>query len=133
MSDKPTVEIVKELSDLTLDLVKKEVDLAKAELEKRGETYVTHAKALSGSVFLFAGAGFAGVYALVELLNVILIQGLAISPAVALWLSPLLVAVALGTTGWFVWKRATRKFSQATLIPQHSIKQIEEDIECLTN
>src|SRR5262245_16315203 len=83
LRDRPTAELIKQLSEQTRDLVRQEIELAKLELTNKGK----RAAAGGGMV---GGAAMVGLYA-VGALTACLI--LALSLAVAGWLAALIVAV----------------------------------------
>src|ERR671916_1806585 len=74
-------ELLKELSDHTTTLVRKEIELAKAELGEKGK------KAGLGAG-MFGGAGLFGVFAFAALTTCIIV---ALDSAMPLWLAALIV------------------------------------------
>jgi hypothetical protein len=77
--DRPTGELLKELSDQTTTLVRQEIDLAKAELAVKGK------KAGTGAG-MFGGAGVVGFTAFLALTACIIA---ALDTAMPLWLAAL--------------------------------------------
>src|SRR5918992_5626938 len=76
LRERPTGELLKELSDSTTTLVRKEIELAKAELGEKGK------KAGLGAG-MFGGAGLFGVFAFAALTTCIIV---ALDSAMPLWL-----------------------------------------------
>src|ERR687894_2760083 len=82
-------ELLKELSDHTTTLVRKEIELAKAELGEKGK------KAGTGAG-MFGGAGLFGVFAFAALTTAIIA---ALDTGMDLWLAALIVAAVYGVIG----------------------------------
>ena len=83
LRERPTGELLKELSDHTTMLVKQEIELAKAELGEKGK------KAGLGAG-MFGGAGLFGVFAFAALTTCIIA---ALEQVMDLWLAALIVTV----------------------------------------
>src|ERR1700750_2320027 len=81
--ERPTGELLKELSDQTTTLVRKEIELAKVELTEKG-------KAAGQGAGMVGGAGIAALFALAFLTACAI---LALATAVSGWLAALIVAV----------------------------------------
>src|SRR5918997_3129704 len=81
-----TGELLKELSDHTTTLVRKEIELAKTELGEKGK------KAGQGAG-MFGGAGLFGVFAFAALTTCIIA---ALDTAMPLWLAALIVTAVYG-------------------------------------
>src|ERR687894_1438747 len=98
-----TGELLKELSDSTTTLVRKEIELAKAELGEKGK------KAGLGAG-MFGGAGLFGVFAFAALTTGIIV---ALDSAMPLWLAALIVAVVYGAIGAVLALQGRNKVQQA--------------------
>jgi Putative Actinobacterial Holin-X, holin superfamily III len=111
--DRSIAELVRELSEQTSALARKEVELAKAELELKG-------KRLGMGAGAFGAAGIAGLYA-VGALTACLILALASSLIVTVVYAS--IAAALAVVG-------KRKVETSTPpIPERAIESTSEDIE----
>jgi hypothetical protein len=122
------------LRDLTADvsqLVRQEVALAKAELVQKASRIGGHlgSIAVAGGVLLFAGIALliAAVYGLTALFNQFLPLG------VAVWLAPLLLAVALGFFGLGLMKAARRALAQETIALTITAETLEENKQWLSS
>src|SRR6476659_11474443 len=86
LRDQPVGDLVKQLSEQTSTLVRKEVELAKAELAVKG-------KRAGIGAGMFGGAGLFGLFALGALTAGLI---LLLATAMTAWLAALIVAVVYG-------------------------------------
>jgi uncharacterized membrane protein YqjE len=118
--DRPTGELVKELSEQTSLLVRQEVELAKAELAEKGK------KAGMGAG-MFGGAGLFGFFAFAGLTATFI---LALSTAVAPWLAALIVTVVYGAIAGVLALQGKNKVQEATPpVPEAAVDSTKEDVE----
>ena len=90
LRDRPTGELLKELSDQTTTLAKQEVELAKAELTEKG-------KQAGKGAGMFGGAGLFGVTAFLALTACVI--ALLATALDHVWLAALIVAVPVRGRG----------------------------------
>ena len=115
-----TGELLKELSDHTTTLVRKEIELAKAELGEKGK------KAGLGAG-MFGGAGLFGVFAFAALTTCIIV---ALDSAMPLWLAALIVAVVYGAIGAVLALQGRNKVQQAgPPVPEQATESVKEDVQ----
>ena len=135
MSDMPTPsqqkaattsvgELVGEVSRDLSDLMRKELELAKAELTQKG-------KQAGAGAGLFGAAGAIGFLALAALTTCFILALDAVLPA---WLAALLVAVVYGVVAAVLAMRGRAKVKQATPpVPEQTIETVKEDVEWAKN
>jgi hypothetical protein len=112
-------ELIKQLSEQTTALARKEIELAKAELAVKG-------KRAGLGAGMFGGAGVLGLYA-VGALTACLI--LALATAVASWLAALIVGAAYGAVAGVLALTGRRKVKQATPpVPEQATQSVKEDV-----
>ncbi len=115
-----TPELLRELSQQTGDLVRKEMELAKAELREKGK-----AAGIAGG--MFGGAGVIALYG-VGALTAAAILGLAI--VLDAWLAALLVGVGYLAVAGILALIGKKKMGQATPpVPEQAIESSKEDVE----
>ena len=120
LRDRPTTELLRELSNQTTTLVRQEIELAKAELTEKGK------KAGAGAG-MFGGAGIAGLFALAALTTAIIA---ALDTAMPLWLAALIVAVVYGAIAGVLAMRGKKEIDQATPVaPEQAIDSTKEDVQ----
>jgi uncharacterized membrane protein YqjE len=120
MRERPTGELLKELSDSTTTLVRKEIELAKAELGEKGK------KAGLGAG-MFGGAGLFGIFAFAALTTCIIV---ALDSAMPLWLAALIVAVVYGAIGGVLALQGRNKVQEAgPPVPEQATESVKEDVE----
>jgi hypothetical protein len=120
MSDRSVADLLKQLSDQTADLVRQELDLAKAELTVKG-------KAAGIGAGMFGAAGLVGLYAVGALTAAIV---LALSLAVTGWLAALIVAVAYGAVAGVLALQGKTKVQQGVPpTPEQTVQTVKEDVE----
>jgi uncharacterized membrane protein YqjE len=115
-----TGELLKELSDHTTTLVRKEIELAKAELGEKGK------KAGQGAG-MFGGAGLFGVFAFGALTTAIIA---ALDTAMELWLAALIVAVVYGAIAAVLALQGRNKVQEAgPPVPEQATESVKEDVQ----
>ena len=113
--ERPAGEIIGELWENTEKLVRQELELALAELERRVDrlkTDVTMA-AVGGSVL------YAGVLTLVA--AVVLLLSKAVDP----WLAAMIVGVVVSGIGFMLVQRGKKDLESAELKPEQTIRSVE--------
>ena len=120
LRDRPTGELLRDLSDHTTTLVKQEMELAKAELQEKG-------KQAGLGAGMFGGAGLFGVGAFAAL-TVCLIA--ALDQAMEIWLAALVVAVAYAVIAAVLAMTGKQKVKQAVPpVPEQAKDSVKEDME----
>jgi uncharacterized membrane protein YqjE len=121
--DRPIGELVKDLSSQTSTLVRKEIELARAELQEKGKVAGKGAGLLAGAAvfgLLAMGALTAGLIALLDTAMATWIAALIV---MALWA---IVAAVLAKAGQSALKRATPPAPQ-------TLETVKEDIQWAKN
>jgi uncharacterized membrane protein YqjE len=119
LRDQPVGELMKQLSDQTTTLVRKEVELAKAELAVKGK------KAGIGAG-MFGGAGLVGFFAFAALTTTFI---LALATAVAPWLAALIVTVVYGAVAGVMALQGRNKVKDAVPpVPERAVDSTKEDV-----
>jgi MFS family permease len=117
--DRSLSELGRQLSLQTTELVRHEVELAKAELRVKG-------KRAGIGAGMFGGAGALGVYAL-GALTAAIIAGIA--EALPVWASALIVAALYGAIAGILALRGKKKVQQATPpLPEEAVQSVKEDV-----
>jgi len=117
--DSSLAELARQLSNQTTDLVRHEVELAKAELRVKG-------KRAGMGASMFGGAGALGIYAL-GALTAAIIAGIA--EALPVWASALIVAAVYGAIAGILALRGKKKVQQATPpLPEETVQSVKEDV-----
>src|SRR4051812_3107240 len=121
--DRPTAELLHELSDQTTTLVRKEIELAKVELSEKG-------KRAGMGAGMFGGAGLLGVFALGCLTACAV---LALATAVDAWLAALIVAVVYAAIAGAIALAGRSQLRRATPpVPEQAVDTTKEDVEWVT-
>jgi membrane protein len=119
-SDESIADLMRRLSEQTTELVRNEIELAKAELQVKGK------KAGVGAG-LFGGAGVFGLYALGALTAAAV---LALATAVDAWLAALIVGVVWGAVAGVLALNGKGKVQDATPpLPERAIDSARRDVE----
>ena len=118
-TDASTADLVKQLTTQSQQLVRMEVELAKAELTAKG-------KQAGIGAGLFGGAGVFGFYAFGALIATII---LLLSTAIEPWLSALIVTVVLAVIAAVLALTGKNKVQQAVPpAPQQAIDTTKADV-----
>jgi uncharacterized membrane protein YqjE len=119
-NDRSTAELLRQLSEQTGDLVRKEMELAKAELREKG-------KAAGLGAGMFGSAGLVALYAVGALTTCVI---LALAIVVDAWLAALIVGVAYAALAGILALTGKKKVEQATPpVPEQAIESTKEDVE----
>jgi uncharacterized membrane protein YqjE len=119
-TDQSIADLMRRLSEQTTELVRKEIELAKAELQVKGK------KAGIGAG-MFGGAGVFGLYALGALTACAI---LALATAVDAWLAALIVGVVWAAVAGVLALTGKGKVQEATPpIPERAIDSAKADVE----
>jgi uncharacterized membrane protein YqjE len=119
LRDRPVGDLVKDLSEQTSALVRKEVELAKAELAVKGK------KAGIGAG-MFGGAGLFGFFAFAGLTATFI---LALATAVAPWLAALIVTVVYAAVAGVLALQGRNKVQEAgSPVPERALDSTKEDV-----
>ena len=119
-TDRPTAELMRELSAQTSTLVHQELELAKLELSEKG-------KQAGIGAGMFGGAGVVGLYAAGALTACLI---LALATAVTGWLAALIVAVVYGAVAGGLALTGKAKFKQAVPpVPEQATESVKEDVQ----
>lgn len=120
LRDRPTGDLLKQLSDQTTTLVRREIDLAKAELAEKG-------KRAGIGAGMFGGAGLFGVGAFAALTTCIIA---ALATGMEVWLAALIVTVVYAAIAAVLALTGKGKVQEATPpVPEQAIESTKEDVE----
>ncbi len=119
-TNRPTGELMRELSAQTSTLVRQELELAKLELTEKG-------KQAGIGAGMFGGAGVVGLYAAGALTACLI---LALATAMTGWLAALIVAVVYGAVAGGLALMAKAKVKQAVPpVPEQATESVKEDVQ----
>ena len=120
LRQEPIGDLLKRLSNETTQLVRQELELAKAELTEKGK------KAGQGAG-MFGAAGVTAVLSLGALTACLI---LALDHAVADWLAALIVTAAWAAVAGVLALRGRDKVHEATPpVPEQTIETVKEDVQ----
>jgi hypothetical protein len=118
--DRPTGELLRELSQQTTDLVRQEIELAKAEVGEKG-------KQAGIGAGMFGGAGLFGVGAFAALTTAIIA---ALSLAMDTWIAALIVTVVYGAIAAVLAQRGKQKVQEVGApVPEQTRDSVKEDVQ----
>jgi uncharacterized membrane protein YqjE len=119
LRERPTSELLKQLSEQTTTLVRQEIELAKLELQEKGK------KAGVGAG-MFGGAGVLGLYAVGALTATII---LALATFLPGWVAALIVTVVYGAIAGILALRGRSQVKEATPpMPEQAVETTKEDV-----
>ena len=122
--DRPVAELLKELSNQTSTLVRKELELAKAEMAEKG-------KQAGLGVGMFGGAGLVGLLALGALTTCLIA---ALDTGMELWLAALIVTLVYAAIAGALALFGKQKTKEAAPpAPQQAIDSTKEDVQWAKN
>ena len=120
LRERPLGEVAQDLTrDLSL-LVRQEVELAKAEMAKKG-------RVAAPGLGMIGGAGVVGLMAAGAFTALLI---LALSIVLDEWLSALIAGVALAGTAYVLAKQGKERVDEAgSPLPEQTIETVKEDVE----
>lgn len=125
VDDRSLGSLIRELGDEGSRLIREEVQLAKAELREKIEVYERNTvKMVVGGVMLL-GAFFVMLVAVNRGLTVVL--GEFMAAEVAIWMSPLILALIAGVTGWSMTRSAQSEMKREGLTPTQTMRTLREE------
>lgn len=120
MNDRPLADLLRDLSDQTGTLVRKEIELARAELTVKG-------KRAGVGAGMFGGAGMLGFYAFGALTAGLIIL---LGTAIATWLAAIVVAAVYGLVAGALALTGKKQVDHATPpLPEQATESVKEDLE----
>ncbi len=115
-----TGELVRQLSEQTTTLVRKEIELAKAELTEKG-------KAAGEGAGMFGGAAVVGLLALGTLTTMVLAL---LDKAMDLWVAALIVTLAYGAIAGAMAIAGRDRVKQGMPpAPEQTVETVKEDVQ----
>ena len=118
--DRPTGELMRDLTEQTTALVRKEIALAKVELTEKGKKAGVGA-GMFGAAALFGAGAFAAITACAILALATFLDG---------WLAALIVAVVYVAIAGVLALRGKKQVKQATPpVPERAVDSTKEDLE----
>jgi uncharacterized membrane protein YqjE len=114
-----TGELVKQLSNQLSTLIRKELDLAKAELTEKGKTAGLGAG-------MFGGAGVVGLLALGALTTAVI---LLLDKAMDAWVAALIVALVYAAVAAVLALAGRDRVREATPPAEQTIETVKEDVQ----
>lgn len=114
-----TGDLVKQLSEQTTTLVRKEIDLAKAELSEKG-------KVAGQGAGMFGGAAVVGLLALGVLTAMILAL---LDRAMDFWVAALIVTVLYGAIAAVLAMSGRDRVKQVTPPAEQTVETVKEDVQ----
>jgi uncharacterized membrane protein YqjE len=121
--DRPIGELVKDLSAQTATLVRKEIDLARAELQEKGKLASRGAAMLGGAVV----AGLLALSALTAALIALL------DKAMAIWAAALIVMALWAVVALVLAKAGQASLQRATPPAPQTVETVKEDFQWAKN
>ena len=118
--ERPTADLMRDLSDQTTTLIRKEIELAEVEFDAKRK------KATAGAG-MFGGAGLFGLFGFGALTACLI---LVLATLMAAWLAALIVAVAYLAIAGILALRGKKQVKQATPpVPEQAVDSTKEDLE----
>jgi bifunctional ADP-heptose synthase (sugar kinase/adenylyltransferase) len=125
-------DLIKQLRDEALALVRQEVTLAKTEIsEKLSRSLRNTSYALAGALVAFLGLVF--ILQAVTVLTGIGLKAAGLSDEQCLWLAPLIVGVVVAVIGTTLVTKGIATLKHESLVPQQTIDSLKTDKAWIQN
>jgi hypothetical protein len=122
-----TAYLLRELSNEAAELARLEVELAKTEMIEKIDVFQRGMKSMIIGGALLLAALLTFLWAVNFALTALLAQFMSVE--VAVWLSPLILAVLLGAAGWAAVEGGRHRMSEEGLAPSRTRRSLREDRE----
>jgi uncharacterized membrane protein YqjE len=119
LRERPIGDLVKQLAEETSTLVRKELDLAKAEVTQQG-------KQAGVGIGMFGGAGVAALLALGSLTAFVIAL---LATGMKVWLAALIVTAVWAAVAGVLALVGRNKVQEATPPAQQTVETLKEDVE----
>lgn len=120
-SDKSLATLFSDLTRDTVDLVRQEIALARAELSQK----VSTAQGALSSMAIGAAVILAGLFLLLQAVVGVLERVL--PPDMAPWLAPLMVGLVVAVIGWVMLRAGRSQLDPDKLVPQRTMDSLRRD------
>lgn len=122
-------ELIKELRDESLSLLRQEVKLVKAEMADKANTMAANVASIAvGGLVAYAGMLFV-LFSLVTGLGLFLVQiGLEVHAA---WMAPLIVGAVVSLIGYTMVQKGINTLKKTPVVPEKAAESIKEDKQWL--
>ena len=119
-------DLLKDLRDETIKMVRQQIELAKTETSEKVSSLGSNAASISaGGAVLYAG--FLFLLAGITFLGYVVLTTLGLSPAISLWLMPIIVGVIVSLIGWAMISGSVKKMKRISILPGKTAHSIKED------
>jgi hypothetical protein len=123
------IDLLKELSTESGTLVRKEIELAKAEMAEKASTFGRNAAYVGVGVFVALVGAMALLWALIYGLTTFLDQFMAREHAV--WVAPLIIGVVITGIGYTIVQKGLHAIRCGSLTPDQTTQTLREDKQWL--
>lgn len=125
--DRSVAGLLRELSADGAALMRQEVALAKAELNRKVDILQRNLLGMAGGVALLLAALLTALWTANRGLTVLLAE--VMSGEVAIWLSPLILSVALAITGWSMLSSSKDRLADEGLTPHRTQQSMKANTQ----
>lgn len=125
MDQRSVPHLLRELSTEGADLLRNEIALARAEMEEKLDHFRSATTSMAVGGILLLAALLTLLWAANIGLTALLVQWM--EPDIAAWLSPLILATALGLIGYAMVRSGRNEVSEEGLTPQMTADSLKED------
>lgn len=126
--ERPVTNLIGELRDETLTLVRQEIALAKTEMSEKASVYGRNTGYLAaGALVAYAGAIFILLALSLVLTSIMVQQGVALTTA--LWAGTGIIGILVGAIGLILVMKAKRTLMNEPLTPNKTVESLKEDKE----
>lgn len=115
--------LLKELRDETTTLLRQEVALARTELKENTSKIAGHAAQIAVGGFVAYAGAIVLLIGIGHLLGALL-ERMGLDAAVATWLAPMIVGLAVALIGWGMLAKAKKAIAHDDLVPRRTLDSL---------
>jgi hypothetical protein len=120
-TDKPLGALFSDLTRNTVDLVRQEIALARAEMSQK----ISNAQGGITEIAIGAAILLAGLFIILQ--AIVAAVAMLLPPELAPWLAPLIVGVVIALVGYGMLKAGSKKLQPDNLMPHRTMDSLKRD------
>ncbi|MFP4014388.1 MAG: phage holin family protein [Chitinispirillaceae bacterium] len=126
VEEESVADLLRDFRDEAVNMARQQIELAKTETGEKVSRFGRNAAYLAaGGLVAYAGALF--ILAALTFLGYVGLIAAGVSPAVSIWLMPLITGVIVAAVGIILVFKAISTFKNTSAVPKKTVQSLKED------
>lgn len=126
VEEESVADLLRDFRDEAINMARQQIELAKTETGEKVSKFARNAAYLAaGGLVLYAGALF--LLAGLTFLGYVGLIAAGLSPAVSIWLMPLITGAVVAIIGTVLVLKAISTFKNTSAVPKKTVQSLKED------